>query len=124
MLEVQSQMQIKIRELDSQIDDSKKHTTKLQQECADHWAQVTRLKLEVCFVGCPLIVNGLYPPPPHCKKFVKKTANAINMIFYKCYQNPLTTFKTICETLSALGACHVTIMGGVVYKKPMIFEVF
>ena len=35
-----------------------------------------------------------------------------------------TTFKTIFETLSALGACHVTIIGGVVFKKCMIFEVF
>ena len=35
-----------------------------------------------------------------------------------------TTFKTIFETLSALGACHVTIIGGLVYKKSMIFEVF
>ena len=34
-----------------------------------------------------------------------------------------TTFKTFFETLSALGACHVTIIGGVVYKKSMIFKV-
>ena len=35
------------------------------------------------------------------------------MIFYKCYQkSSWTTFKTISETLSALGACHVTIIGG------------
>ena len=34
------------------------------------------------------------------------------------------TFKTIFETLSALGACHVTIIGGVVYKNSMIFKVF
>ena len=33
-------------------------------------------------------------------------------------------FKTIFETLSALGACHVTIIEGVVYKKFMICEVF
>ena len=30
--------------------------------------------------------------------------------------------KTIFETLSAFGACHVTIIGGVVYTK--IFETF
>ena len=35
-----------------------------------------------------------------------------------------TTFKTIFETLSALGACHVTIIGGVVYKKSTIFQIF
>ena len=35
-----------------------------------------------------------------------------------------TTFKTIFEALSALGMCHVTIIGGVVYKKSMIFKVF
>ena len=35
-----------------------------------------------------------------------------------------TTFKTIFETLSALGACHVTITGGVVNKKSTIFKVF
>ena len=35
-----------------------------------------------------------------------------------------TTFETIFETLSALGACHVTITAGVVYKKSMIFKIF
>ena len=35
-----------------------------------------------------------------------------------------TTFKTIFETLSALGACHVTIIGGVVNEKSMIFKIF
>ena len=39
-------------------------------------------------------------------------------------QSSLTTFGTIFETLSALGACHVTIVGGVVYEKFMIFKVF
>ena len=34
------------------------------------------------------------------------------------------TFKTIFETLSALGVCHVTMIGGAVYKKYTIFEVF
>ena len=34
-----------------------------------------------------------------------------------------TTFKTISEALSALGVCHVTIIGGVVHKKSMIFKV-
>ena len=35
-----------------------------------------------------------------------------------------TTFETIFGALSALGACHMTIIGGVVYKKSMIFGVF
>ena len=35
-----------------------------------------------------------------------------------------TTFKTIFETLSALGACHLTIIEGVVNEKSMIFKVF
>ena len=35
-----------------------------------------------------------------------------------------TTSKSIFETFSALGACHVTIIGGMVYKRSMIFEVF
>ena len=43
---------------------------------------------------------------------MNKTANAI----------PWTTFKTIFETVLALGTCHVTIIEGVVYKKSMIFE--
>ena len=33
-----------------------------------------------------------------------------------------TTFKTNFETLSALGDCHVTIIGGVLNKKSMIFR--
>ena len=47
------------------------------------------------------------------------------MTFHKCYQNPLRQLlKQILEALSAFGACHVTIIGGVVYKKSMIFKVF
>ena len=34
------------------------------------------------------------------------------------------TFKTISETLSALGVSQVTTIGGVVYKKFTIFKVF
>ena len=58
------------------------------------------------------------------EKFVKKMANAINMIFCNVIKIILATFKTILETLSALGACHVIIIGMVVYKKSMIFKVF
>ena len=39
-------------------------------------------------------------------------------------KSPWKNFKTIFETLSALGACRVTFIGGMVYKKSMIFEVF
>ena len=62
-------------------------------------------------------------PPLFIEKLVKNG---------KCYQyefwqvlskSSWTTFKTIFETLSAVGACHVTIIGGVVYKKSMIFKV-
>ena len=34
------------------------------------------------------------------------------------------TFETIFETLSAIEIGHVTIIGGLVYKKSMIFKVF
>ena len=61
---------------------------------------------------------------PNREKITKKTANAINMIFLLVsLKSPWATFKTIFETLSALGACHVTIIGGVVYKKFVIFKV-
>ena len=48
----------------------------------------------------------------------------MNMIFTSVTKILLGTFKTIFETLSALGACHVTLIGGVVYKKSRIFEAF
>ena len=37
-------------------------------------------------------------------------------------KSSLATFKTVFVILSALGACYVTIIGGVVNKKSMIFE--
>ena len=55
---------------------------------------------------------------------MKKTANAIMMIFISVTKILLEIFKIIFETLSALGACHVTITGGMVYKKSMIVKVF
>ena len=67
----------------------------------------------------------MVPPPLTEKKFEIKNG--------KCNQNDFllvlsksswTTFKIIFEALSALGACHVTIIGGVVYKKSVIFKVF
>ena len=39
-------------------------------------------------------------------------------------KSSFTTFEAIFKALSALGACHVTIIGGVVYKKFMILKVF
>ena len=39
-------------------------------------------------------------------------------------KSSLTTFEIIFETVSALSAFQVTIIGGVVYKKSMIFKVF
>ena len=65
-----------------------------------------------------MMAPGEWYHPLIVEKIVKQTANAISMIFCKCYQNPLETFF---ESLVTLGACHVTIIGGVVYKKSMIF---
>ena len=47
-------------------------------------------------------------------------ANAINMIFYKFYQNPLGKLLKQFDTLSALGACRVIIIREVVYTKSII----
>ena len=72
-----------------------------------------------------VMASGDGTTPLIVEEFVKKTSNAINGMFYKCYQNPLGQIKKKkFKTLSALGACHVTIIGGVVYKKLMIFKVF
>ena len=55
---------------------------------------------------------------------MKKTTNTINMVFASVIKSSWATLKTIFETVSALGVCHVTTIGGMVYKKSMIFEVF
>ena len=47
-----------------------------------------------------------------------------SILFLSVIKILFDNFKIIFETLSALGACHVTIIGGVVYKKSMIFKVF
>ena len=51
----------------------------------------------------------------------------LKMMCPRCSLQPCKngkTFKTIFETLAALGPCHVAIIGEVVYTKSMIFEVF
>ena len=63
----------------------------------------------------PLIVKKFAKTPP---------ANAVNAIFCECYQNPLRQLPNNFETLSALGACQKTIIGGVVHKKSMILIFF
>ena len=55
------------------------------------------------------------------KKFVKKNGKCNKDDFLQVLlKSSWTTFKTTFEALSALG----TIIGGVVYKKSMIFKVF
>ena len=43
------------------------------------------------FLTINIIWGLVVPPPLIVKKFVKKLANAINMIFYMCYQNSSQT---------------------------------
>ena len=77
-----------------------------------------------CFVKLTVnsIWRGWYPP---LADFVKKNGKCNQYDFLLVLQkSSWGTFKTIFETLSAMGACHVTIIGGVVYKKSMIFKVF
>ena len=68
---------------------------------------------------------GVVPTPLTEKKIVKKNGKCnqdyFSPVLLKSYW---TIFKTIFETLSDLGACHVTIIQGVIYKKSMIFKVF
>ena len=74
-----------------------------------------------------LTVNSILGliPPPNRKKNREKNGKCNQYDFLQLLpKSSWTTFKTIFETLSALGACHVTITGGVVYKKSMIFKVF
>ena len=69
--------------------------------------------------------GGGYHPPNHGKIREKPgKCNHYNFLLVLSSKSYLTAFTTIFETLSALGVCHVTSIGGVVYKKSMIFEVF
>ena len=62
---------------------------------------------------------------PNRKKNVKKNGKCNQNDFLLVFLKSLsTTFKTIFGALSARGVCHVTIIGGVVYKEYMIFKVF
>ena len=53
---------------------------------------------------------------------------SVTIVRHKCsssrHHNDGIFKKTIFKTLAALGACHVTIIGGMVYRKSMIFKVF
>ena len=61
--------------------------------------------------------------PLNIEKFVKKQTGKSNQydIFKVLSKYSWITFQTIFETLSSLEACHVTITGGVVYKKSTMF---
>ena len=73
---------------------------------------------------CFLTSGGWYNPPDR-KKIRKKNSkcNQYDLLLVLS-KSSLTTFKTIFETLSVLEACQMTIIGGVVYKKSINFEVF
>ena len=58
------------------------------------------------------------------KRFVKKGKCNEYDFLQVLRKSSWTTSKAIFETLSALVACHETIIEGVVYKKSKIFEVF
>ena len=62
--------------------------------------------------NCLLHLGGGVSNTLIVKKFVKKTANAINEFLQVLLKSSCKTFKTIFETLSALRAFHVTIIGG------------
>ena len=63
--------------------------------------------------------------PPNRKKIREKNGKCNQYDFLQILpKSAWTTFKTIFGTLSALGACHMNIIGGLVYKKSMIFKVF
>ena len=54
------------------------------------------------------------------KKILKKRQMQSIRFFTSVTKIFWETFKTTFETLSVLGGCHVTIIGGVVYKKSLI----
>ena len=68
--------------------------------------------------------RGYHSPPLIVKKFVKKLQMQSTWFLQVLPKSSWVTIKTIFETLWPLGTCHVTIIGGVVYKKSRIFEVF
>ena len=77
-----------------------------------------------------LMVNGNWGEvfrvhPPNRKKIleIKRQMQLIRFL-QVLPKSSWTTSKSIFESFSALGACHVTIIGGMVYKRSMIFEVF
>ena len=64
------------------------------------------------------------PHPPNRRKVRRKTTYAINMIFHKLYRNPLWQLLKQFSKFISSGVCYVTIIGGMVDKKSIIFEVF
>ena len=69
--------------------------------------------------------GGVVLTPPNSRKIRAKNGKYNQYDFLQVLpKSSWTTFKTIFETLLALGVCHVTIIWGLVYKKYMIFEVF
>ena len=71
-----------------------------------------------------LSIWGVVPPPNRKKNREKDRQMQSRWFFTSVTKFSWATFKTIFEILSALVACHVIIIGGVVYKKSMIFKVF
>ena len=67
---------------------------------------------------------GVVPSPLTEKKSWKKRQMQSKWFLQVFPKSSLTTFEIIFETVSALSAFQVTIIGGVVYKKSMIFKVF
>ena len=57
------------------------------------------------------------------KKIIEKKGKCNQYDFYKSYQNSLEQVLNQYSKLKSSGACHVTIIGGMVYKISMIFYV-
>ena len=78
------------------------------------------IQITACLQYKTLTINDISGTPLISKKIVKKNGKCNQYVLPK---SSWTTFKTIFKTLSALLACHVTIIRGVIYTKSMIFEV-
>ena len=62
--------------------------------------------------------------PPIIEKFVKKWQMQSIGFLASVIKILLGNFKNSYRTLISSGSCHVTIIGGVVYKKSMMFTFF
>ena len=67
---------------------------------------------------------GWYSPPNGRKIRGKNSKSNQYDLLQVLSNSSWTTLETIFKSLSALGACNLTIIGGMVYKKSTIFEVF